>query len=688
MFRKPPPKSALDISEQDLWSSLRVRRNCPAPDLLQSAIDHGLAGRRAKAYAALADYHRVSLADEWAHQQQIAAAAAPVSDAALQKLFNHEFNCWHKLVIKFDRVIDWHTPELGQCVSGFHYFGFFRPAVTEYLRSGDTACEAFILDIITQYKSYQSGANWTPDYQYMVFNQLGASSKFKSWLPAYLGLINHQALTTAAAESFIKHFLGFARAMKAGNREFIAHNIATHGCRCLLTIARLFPEFHESPGWDRLGTKRIYEQATKGFYKDGGHFERVWGYGSHTLQSVSEAYKVAQRHGGLGKMEQPMRRALRRAYQFYAKTLGPAPGYGQPTYGDSGQGSQLSVLEEGQPFFPKGTGVDLGIDRTQSYLMPQSGFMIMRNGDDTRSTYLNLSYGQYAGWHSHQDLLSLNLWAYNKVLLEEVGRFGPYANPLDTLFRAPDSHNLLTVDGMVYNCQGVKGEDVHWQSSDVADYFSATHWAYRYFCYGRTGEHQENSPNIEGCVRRTVLFVKDPGYAVVMDSVLSRLPLRPHRSAVTQNWHSPFGFRQLDATTAAAASGRTGCLLAFSRDDGLARLDTEAVVTEAEGSQWGAAYSRYALRARRWMPLAYTGTVGFTALLFPYTGKRPQIAIRARKSPEAHWWRAETFEIETPAGTDVLTLNPEGQTIKVGRRQTTRRAELKLAGRRGRFTVD
>ena len=680
MFRKPPPGSVTDITETDLWSSLRIPPGCPAKQGLASAIEHGLAGRTAQAYASLAAYHRTALADEWQYQLEEAQARPKVDPKLLRDTLNHKINCWHKQTIQFEQTIDWNPPSLAS-VGGFHYFGFFRPVVDSYLQTGSKECEAFITDIITQYKAYEKGKNWTPAYQWIVFNQLGASHKFEHWLPAYLGLINQGELSTGAAESFIKHFLGFGRALKVANKEFIPHHIPPHGCRCLMTLAQLFPEFKESPSWNRLGTQRIYEQAVKGFQRDGGHFERVWGYGSYTLNSVGEAYKAARRYGGLGNKDKPMLKAIRRAYRFFAKTLGPAPEYRQPTFGDSGQGSMKAVLERGREFFSKGTNLALGVDRAKSCLLRDSGFAIMRNGDDQDSAYVNLSFGKYAGWHSHQDLLSMNFWAYGQPLLEEAGRFGPYEMPLDTLFRAPESHNLLTIDGMVYNCQGIKAGDVVWHSTDEADYFSATHWAYHYFCYGR-GDRSGNSPNIEGKVRRTVVFVKDPGYVLVLDSVLCRFPDRPFGKAISQNWHSPFEFRQI-APAIAVTEGRAGCILAFAREQGLARLETAVDFSEDEGSQWGAAYDRYSLRARRWLHLAYTGTVGFATLLYPFRSKRPEVTIKAAQTNTERLWRAETYEIETPAGKDVITLDPERLGVKPKGNKAPPRAVIRLGNQRG-----
>lgn len=658
------PRRVTDITDEELWQAMRVPAGRPGADLLRQAIDAGLAGRRAAAYAKLAAYHREALADEWALIKESAANAPEPDAAVLKDTLNHKITTWHQQVVQFGKKIDWHpTPLLvSNSISGFHYFPWFRPVVTAYVKTGEKRYADFILDIVKQYYRVRQHPLWhhpvpgQRSLKLFVFNLLGINGRLSSWLPAYLALVNNDALTTAAAESFSKNFLGSARAVKPQCPVFHAHNIQTHGCRALLHLARVFPEFREARGWDRFACMRLHEQVSKGFFDDGCHRERVWGYGSHTLSSITQVYEFARRHGGLGKHEAAFVRAMRRSYRFYAKSSGPAPAMMMPTYGDAGADSNVKgILAAGRRHFPAGTNEVLGVDRTRSCLFRPSGFAVMRNGDDANSCYMNLNFGEFAGWHSHQDLLSLNLWGHGERLLEELCRFGPYSNPLDQLFRAPEAHNLLTIDGMIYDCRFMKGQDVAWYSDDKVDYFSATHWAYHYFVYGR--EKGDYSPNIEAKVRRTVVFVKDPGYVLVLDSVTDRKHPGRFNRAITQHWHSPSAFQQL-APDLARTKGRVGCLMAYARQDGLVRLDTGTDFSEAEGSVFGAAFSRHSLQARRWTPLDHNGIVGFATVLYPFKGKAPTLSFRALANDPTLMWRAEAYEVETSRGRDVLVLNP------------------------------
>jgi hypothetical protein len=111
--------------------------------------------------------------------------------------------------------------------------------------------------------------------------------------------------------------------------------------------------------------------------------------------------------------------------------------------------------------------------------MDGAGVAIMRNSGEAKDVYATVSFGEFAGWHSHHDLLSLNFRAMGDVLIEEVPRFGPYEHPLDILWRSPEAHNQLLVDTFLYDARPIVGQDVHWHSDDNVDYFSAYHTAYR-----------------------------------------------------------------------------------------------------------------------------------------------------------------------------------------------------------------
>ena len=220
-----------------------------------------------------------------------------------------------------------------------------------------------------------------------------------------------------------------------------------------------------------------------------------------------------------------------------------------------------------------------------------------------------------------------------------------------------------------------------WYSDDAVDYFSAYHTAYRWL------------PNVDGCgfimsmdaiVRRTIVFVKERGYAFVLDSARDELSETFNRS-VTAHWHTPFGFQALDSQTV-RTKGSPGCLVAFAHGEGLKPFDIGPDYAGDDAARGELYPERYHLRARRWMPSGHTGCVGFAQLLFPFKGRRPDASVRPLDVKGGELFRSGGYEIRVGGASpavDRLLLNPERLPgVSYRGRPLTGRAVLHLDGRR------
>lgn len=701
--------SMTDITDEQLWQAIKPPARgsqVPGAAQLAQALKLANAGDLESAYKALGQYHRHSLANEWAYVQKSYHEAATPPETTIKNLMDHKITCWHTQTIQFDKKIDWYPEDTlkDDSLAGFHYHGWLSPLVISYVQSPEPAVGHALADFLEQYYfGIRQDCRWTPPqgpchetirstgsqdqrYKNFVFHQLCIACKFPLFVASYLALLDNQLASPKLTEAIAKQALGYARAIGPQNRTFSAHNIQTHGFRVLLQIARWFPEYRESATWDRLAAQRLLDQLTRGYDEDGCQAERVWGYSSHTLRSLTQSYELGMRLGGLGKDEKSWLKGIRNAYQFYAKTAGPRPALTMPAYGDDGHNSTAHhLLKEGLSYFPQGTDENLNVDRTKSYCLKQAGFAIFRNGDDKRSTFMDLNFGNFAGWHSHHDLLSMNMFAYGEPVLSELIRFGPYGVPLDHVFRAPEAHNLVTIDGMVYNAQACKGgDDVAWYSDNQIDYFSATHRAYIYHCFGKT-EGYPTSPNIEGLVRRTVLFVKDPGYAVVLDTVSDLSHPETFARAISQRWHGPKQFVATSATSVKTLGKGPGIAMAWAHPHTLQpfTLGTDFNLKQTEPFM-AKGYERHHVIAHCWPPLSRAyGISGFATLLCPFAGQAPAVSIREVEGPSHSWWRAESYEVTLHDRTDLITLNPERVAdLKALGQHKKARARVKLGNRK------
>jgi len=665
-----------DISERAFWRAMQAS---PADEILGAAIRLGRRGETARAYARLGEHHRRVLAGELAARRENLLAITPQRDQTAEDLLRHRITIWHTTVIDFGPEIDWNCAQTD--LYGFHYLGWLGAGTRRILETGEAAYRDCVIAIVTSYYRARNTLNHPLPHLHLVYYELGAWAKTMMLLPLYLALLDTGELPTAAHEAFMKLFLGFARALYDCLHAYRAGNWQIVAASALLTLARVFPEFTEHAAWEARALHYLKLHLTDDFFADGGAKERCWGYGFMSLNGIIDAYQVAQRHGGLGVDERLFRRVIRRAFRWFAQTL--APNEDCPAYGDDALHSGSDILDAAKPFFPPSAGRYLGIDRAQSCILKPSGFVIMRNGDAPDAVYLNLSFGQFAGWHSHMDCLSLNLRAFGRPLLEEVGRFGGYGEGLTILFRAPESHNQLTLDGMHYdNTDPIlrAGRDPVWHSTPQVDFFTAWHTAYR--------AHPHEPQHLDACVRRTVVFVKDPGYVLVSDVAWTPHAENdgPHFS-VTQHWHAPFPFQVL-APGVARTTGATACLLAFAPQPFLRRLETGVDFAGDEVAAEQEYPERYYLRARRWMPVEHHGATGVTVLLYPYRGEPPAVAIETLACPGAPLFHAGAFAVVTPRGRDTIVLNPDRLSgLSVDGRPVSVAGVIRLAGGPGEIVI-
>jgi hypothetical protein len=395
---------------------------------------------------------------------------------------------------------------------------------------------------------------------------------------------------------------------------------------------------------------------------------------SMSVGAIARAYRAARRIGGYGERDEEFRNALQRSYRWLARAVGPKDLH--PGIGDGHLGSATKCLEQGQEFFQTDTDRYVGVDRTRSHFFPESGFAAMRNGPGKQDAYLFHTFGPWGGWHSHMDPTSFSFFALGEPLIEEAGRFEGYDNPLSFYLRAPECHNIVTVDGAHFDADDIDWrvpKDPVWLSTPDLDFLTCHHRAYRYNAL------EPQSTNIT--IRRTVVFVKDPGYALVFDSAIPENSPNPIFT-ITQNWHSPWPFRTLGPDRA-RTEGEKAMLLIWGRRQWLRRLEPGIDYGGEETKEEGRWAERYHLRARRWADIGYDGAIGFATVLYPFEGSPPEVTVRPveAKCEAAHTHRAEAIEVTRHDGRDLFVLNPETLPgLRFENRPVSAMGFVKLAG--------
>jgi hypothetical protein len=668
------PASIVNISEKDFWSALDPGRGRGDTTLLKRAVESGQSGDRAKAYEMLADYHSDSLSKEW---NALIAEEFPKNYHARQQTVEDVMK--HKLWVmttqpyQYGREIDWNQPAVG---SRIHSFYWILPLLYAYVKNPKDDYAVELNDLINQYYNARNKFHWSHEAYHPAYTGLAGSIKFIHIFPIYVALARNKHLKPNTAEAWLKLALGMCLALYRRETDLMLTNQTITNAKAFGTFAAAFPEFIESEAMHKRALRRIDENLTQGFLPDGGWFERCFTYGVVSIYSAAEALHIIDRNQPLpSDYRKRVSNILFAASQFLAKTF--APDLHKPGFGDGGISHAPQALNLAKAFFPKDTPSNLGIDRSRSYHLPDSGFSVLRNGKSQNPCYALLNHGRCDLWHCHMDLLNLDVWSHNIPFLVENSRFGSYSHPTSRLMRMPEMHNTITVDGQTYDQRypdNMRGKEIIWQSKQKFDFVSAAHDAYR--------GNEPITPSAQDYrIRRSVVLVKDPGYFVVLDSALPAT-LKP-AGVISQIWHSPFTFDILASGRASVIHDGHGMLIAADAGSWLRRTETRTDYTTEESSAkldasqrkqmqcksdstntglLARQYSeRYQLRFQCWSTGHTAGAIGCVTVLAPFSGQEPPEVNIQRELLDAEMpdFRAERITVAIGRQINVFHFDPE-----------------------------
>lgn len=637
----------LNISEEDFWSSL-----VPSADL-ERAIAAGKAGKPDQAYRLLGKYHSRTLAAEAdAYRARVEAASKDPSAVArrreaAEEVLRRDISGWGSQRIQFGPVIDFNANFGRSGQYGFHYLGWLRPVLDQFVAGRETKYRDDLIAITKQYYDQRTSLVLRIPHLHPVYYELGAHAKAEIFLPAYAVLAGDRALDTQAREAMLKLLLGFGRSLFRLQEGFRPGNWQIVGAQSLYHIGVAFPEFRESESWRQKAIEVLKEHAEKDFFADGGHSERCWGYGYMSLGAMAEFYRIALRHNDLDSAARKYWQSfLKRGYQWFAAST--APGLYQLNYGDGSISPAGHIIAEVLNLFPelgKEPGV-LGIDRSRSVILRPSGYAFMRSGDAADAPFMSINFGPWGGGHTHQDLLDFSIWCYGRPLIEEVGRFGSYDNPFEPFFRSEEAHNQIILENVPLNRKEHRGQDILWLAADAVDFFSGWHEAF---------------PNVR--VHRQIAFVR-PDYWVVYDSVRAD----EYIFQVSNILHGVRPFRILDDSRV-RLEGEPSCLVVFANSGELRRLTTRVDYSAEEftgAGQYLFAEERHRLTAMKWRDVGDQRPVTFVTLLIPFRhGQPPDIRIDPIAVAGDPTGQAEAYRVTWKERSDMLVFNPAAAEVKV-----------------------
>ena len=449
-------------------------------------------------------------------------------------ILKNVFRPWGDVLVDFGPKVDFNR-EIGQSGKyGFHYWMWSRALILAYIITEDQKYLSKFDDLFQQwYGQRNSISRGFPELD-VVYYELGLGTRNRMFIEYYF--LPHKERSWQTHEKMLKTILGAARWLYQLERweRYRSGNWQIHGSYMLTQLALVFPEFKEAKEWLNLGLQRLEEHLRDDFFEDGGHSERApRNYTQATYLGYRNLYYLLSVYHVQEDFALQIRQRMGNTIDWWITMLAPTGEI--PAINDSQRGLfPTFILEDGAEFYKKpyvyGVLKNLyGLTTKESAPafpsftsrhMPASGFTVMRTDWSRDALYMNINYGKWSGFHTHNDMLDFELYAYGKALAVDAGLGLTYDDPLYVpWYKSSRAHNMVTVNDQNIERETVQGEKIEWSSGSMLDYFAGEDRGYEKF-----GIHH----------RRQIAFVK-PTYWIVRDE------LKCEKGGDTLSWyfHSP-----------------------------------------------------------------------------------------------------------------------------------------------------
>jgi hypothetical protein len=266
----------------------------------------------------------------------------------------------------------------------------------------------------------------------------------------------------------------------------------------LLNLALMFPEFKQSAEWRDYAVARLVEAIKTQVRPDGVQVEQSPSYHNGCIRWFYEPMRLAQRNGVAFPPE--YRDTLRKMAEFTLWTIGPDGRTVALSDSDRDEGGKSVLasmaIEFNEPTFaylaaPSARhywvhGADVGArlkaiePRAPEELMkifPNAGYLIMRTDWMPGASYCIFDCGPRGGGHGHFDLLSMEIYAYGKLLIADPGRWLYADVPLRHEVMSTPAHNTVSINGANHEAVEVNAEELYTLLPHRN--FTGSHRAYR-----------------------------------------------------------------------------------------------------------------------------------------------------------------------------------------------------------------
>lgn len=235
----------------------------------------------------------------------------------------------------------------------------------------------------------------------------------------------------------------------------------------LAQIGILYPVFQESEEWFEFAMKNLGEELSRQVYPDGFQYELSTGYHDVVINNYQRLISVAKTYGR--EIPESFLATLQKMARI--NILLRMPDGKVPDINDGCHKAAAELLEPKLALFPDNEefrwAVSGGTEGRQpeflSVVLPESGFMVMRNGWDGDAVWGFFDAAPFGRGHQHEDKLSFLIYAGGKYVLTEAGNYAYDDSEMRRYVLSTRSHNTVRVNGTDQN----RRKNYAWNDEDI-----------------------------------------------------------------------------------------------------------------------------------------------------------------------------------------------------------------------------
>lgn len=421
--------------------------------------------------------------------------------------------------------IDWEYVPEGVTSQEFRYqkhrHQWMEPQAKAYRTTGD---EAYFKNWVEVYGSWmetypfpgadtkyppEGGAENDVDYQW---KGLQVAERVLSQINILSYYIYSENFTPAWLTEVLNLFAGQVELMR--NNYYQTSNILITQAQAVATAGILMPEFKNSGDWAAEGCAKLKENLDNQFLEDGVQYELDPSYHIAAIADFLEINDLVKLNGRTDLLGDDFLAKLRDAMTFVADIT--YPDYSIDNWNDTRSASySRSVLTRNftkyaaafpdEPYFKwMATGGAQGSNPgwfAKAY--PVSGYYMLRNGWDTKSTMMVLKNNDNASnaWHCQPDNGTFGIWRNGRNFFPDAGCYS-YNNDSDrTEYAATINHNTISMSSKDYASGYMRGELVKMETKDGTELLVTSHLIK------------------DGVTHRRTVFFVDREFFVIVDDV-------------------------------------------------------------------------------------------------------------------------------------------------------------------------